>query len=91
MVIEAWFGYDSFGRAVNTAKRDDGVWFERHSYRTIYGPKMTKWERFDPSFDTHGENKYTGESFEYDEPIMMWGFSKLERYGEAPKFRLPHA
>lgn len=83
-------GTDTFGRDVQVAQRIDGVWFCRFREFNGYGVSWTRWETYgrEPTFQTHGVNVYTGESFEHEKPVLMWGFNKLHEYDELT-FRLP--
>ena len=83
-------GTDSFGRGVDVAQRVDGIWFARSEKETNWGNQMSKWaEHEEPTFESHGKNEYSGESFEYDKPQMFWGFNKLDEI-EYKGARLPN-
>ena len=86
-----FYGSDSFGRSVERAKSVSGAWFSRHQEPSCWGNQMTKWYLDDePEFETHGLNVYSGERFEYEQPVCFWGFNKMtEIKGELPRYRLP--
>jgi len=93
--IKAWCGNDTYGRRVEVAQRDDNEFFARHMEFNGYGKSMCKWYTYSPTFETHGENAYSGESFEYDEPQMFWGFNRMSCYadvnnGDKLRLRLPN-
>ena len=91
--IRCFYGSDSYGRSVETVQSVTGKWFSRHTERGPYGNQMTKWyesEDQDPTFETHGTNVYSGETFEYEIPVLFWGFHKMhEISGKPPRYRLP--
>lgn len=90
--IAYWYGNDTFGRQVEVAQREDGVYFERHQYDAgRYGLSKTRWESHKPGFETSTKNAYTGEvSYHPENPIMTWGFQRLARCSEVPRLRLPN-
>jgi hypothetical protein len=91
-VSRAWFGSDTFGRSVEVAERSDGQFFCRFYEYNGYGKSWSKWERYDnATFETHGENRYTGERTEYTTPVLFWGFNPMKVYSNVPRFRLPKA
>ena len=90
-VTRLFVGYDTFGKAVQVAQRNDGVWFSRSMVNFFNRSQFTKWREYkDPEFTTHGINEYSGERFEYTKPVMMWGFNVL-REVQPEGVRLPKA
>lgn len=91
--VAYWYGTDTFGRQVEVAKREDGVFFERHQFNNgRYGMGTTRWEEHEPTFETSTRNQYSGEvTYHPEEPIMSWGFQRLTRCDEAgSRLRLPN-
>lgn len=90
-VKKLYYGTDSHGRYVEVALSDQGTWFSRSTINTGYGETLGKWRAEEaPTFSKTGTNVYTGEEFEYENPVIEWGFSILkELESELPKYRLP--
>jgi len=90
--VRFFSGYDTFGRSVERAQSEKGDWFSRAYEFNGYGKGWCRWEKDDePKFETHGINQYSGEMFEYEKPVCMWGFNKMAEYEEMPRVRLPNA
>ena len=92
--IAFWFGNDTFGRAVEVAQREDGIYFARQvSQRGTgikrFGKSWTRWQEHKPSWMTETENAYSGEVFSH-EPVMSWGFNRLTECNDIPRVRLPN-
>lgn len=90
-VTKLYYGTDSQGRYVEVALSDQNKWFSRSTINTEYGETLGKWRTEEaPTFSTIGTNVYTGEEFEYENPVIEWGFSVLkEMKSELPRYRLP--
>lgn len=92
--IAVWEGRNSSGNEIVAAKREDGTFFFKRSYRDEYHRfTQTKWTEFEPKFVTHSYNAYTGERYEItDDSVMSWGFNNLRKV-KSTKFtyRLPNA
>lgn len=89
-----WFGFDTYGRHVEVAMREDGEYFARWQEKhSKYGIVTVKWQTHIPTFDTKTVNAYSGEITEHPEnPIMCWGSQRLERCDRAGlKLRLPNS
>lgn len=81
---------DTYGKPIEVAQSISGKWFFREFGFNGFGKCWSRWEEYEgPSFETHGENRYTGEAFEYDKPVAFWGFNKMHEYDEVPIVRLP--
>lgn len=88
--VRFWFGNDTFGRGVEVAQRADGEFFCRFYEFNGFGKGWLKWAKHDsPNFETHGVNRYSGESFEYSKPQLFWGFQRLTEAEGPFRFRLP--
>jgi len=90
--VRVFMGTDSYGRHVERALGDNGVWYARHDEPSQWGPRTVKWYVTDePAFETSCENAYSGERIEHD-PVCMWGWNRMgELDGTLPRFRLPKA
>ena len=90
--ITAFYGYDTFGHQIEVAESVDGIWFYRRYSWNGWGVCWSKWDILEdgPTFKTKGINRYTGDTFSYEEgEAIQWGFSTLSKYERVPKFRLP--
>jgi hypothetical protein len=90
--ILAFAGFDSTGRAVEAAQSVSGLWFWREYSFNGYAMAWSKWARLttEVKYVTEGRNEYDDTVFQYPEgKFMEWGFKKLERFEQTPKFRLP--
>ncbi len=86
--IRGFFGTDTYGRSVERAQRDDGVWFARFVEFNGYSNAFCKWYKDDPHYITETTNAYSGEVTQHD-PIMAWGWNKMTEYDLPLRFRLP--
>ena len=84
-------GNDTFGHSIEMAQSKSGKWYSREYGFNGYGKAWSKWAAYDEevTFETHGVNQYSGESFEYEKPVLMWGFNKMVEYEEIPRVKLP--
>jgi hypothetical protein len=89
--VKAWFGRDTFGRGIEVAQRGDGKFFCRfYEYKNGFGKGWSKWHSHDePSFETHGVNRYSGERTTYKEPVLFWGFQPMQEIKGVLHYRLP--
>ena len=83
-------GNDTYGRPVEKALSKSGTWFSRAYDFNGYGKAWAKWAKCEkPTFETHGENVYSGERFKYEKPVLFWGFNKMIEYSAPYNIRLP--
>jgi hypothetical protein len=71
-------GRDTYGRTVDAAQREDGIWFSRYQCFNGYGVGMTKWRK-DKDLS----------SLIRDDNRLDWGFQKLDA-GNPKGLRLPN-
>ena len=71
-------GRDTYGRTVDAALREDGVWFSRYQTYNGYGVGMTKWMK-DKNLS----------SLVCEDGRLDWGFRKLD-VGSPKGLRLPN-
>lgn len=92
--ILAYVGDNSVGVDVQVAQSENGEWYYREWCFNGYAKCWSKWEKMTrtPNFVTHVENAYTGEIEEMEDKTarLEWGFSRLDRLNERPKWRLPN-
>jgi len=82
-------GTDTYGRRVERALGENGVWYARHDEHTQWGLQTTKWYVTDePRFETECENVYSGEIIKHD-PVCTWGWNRMGELADLPRFRLP--
>ena len=76
--IKFFTGRDTYGRTVDAALREDGVWFSRYQSFNGYAVAMTKWAR-DRDLTKNIR----------DDGRMDWGFKVIDQWD--PKgLRLPN-
>ena len=92
--IKVFLGTDTFGRQVEVALRADGVYFARHQIDNgCYSMATTKWEEHSADFTNTYVNAFDGNTYNYDKPVMKWGFQELKEFDNSNnefKFRLPN-
>ena len=89
--VKVFYGTDTYGVRVERALSDAGKWFSRCYGFNGFSQCWSKWEESEtPTFESTGVNQYTGEEFEYDSPVCMWGWNKLDECtAPLPRYRLP--
>ena len=91
--IKAFFGSDTYGRSVERAQRDDGVWFSRAVEFNGYANAFCKWYQDEPHYITETKMQVEQGVFENvkHDPIMAWGWNRMTEYDAPLRFRLPKA
>ena len=80
-------GCDTFGRRVEVAQRADGRWFSRCYRFNGYAVAPTKWTATEVTWMTESVDA-KGEPVTFREPVMTWGFQRLDRTNLG-RIRLP--